>query len=63
MASADRVAVEPNLSSKSITGSMIAQRRAAGSDTTYCTLQVRSSKKPRTSGRFEKEITSSRFGV
>jgi hypothetical protein len=42
---------------------MIAQRWAAGSDTTYCTLQVRSSKNPRTSGRFEKEITSGRFGV
>jgi thiosulfate dehydrogenase len=31
MASADRVAVEPDLSSKSSTGSMIAQRWAAGS--------------------------------
>jgi hypothetical protein len=37
------VAVEPDFSSKSRTGSMMAQRRVTGSETTYWMLEVRCS--------------------
>jgi hypothetical protein len=40
MASALRVDVDPDFSSKSKTGSMMAQRLVSGHDTTYWTLKV-----------------------
>jgi hypothetical protein len=38
--STERVAIEPDFSSKSSTGSTMAQRFVSGSATTYCTLLV-----------------------
>jgi hypothetical protein len=48
--SADCVPMAAEHGSKSSTGSITAQRRVAGSVTTYCTLPVRSSWKPATRG-------------
>jgi sulfiredoxin len=53
MASAFFVAVAPDFSSKSSTGSMIAHLPVAGSDTTYWMEKVRLSKMPFTSGLAE----------
>jgi hypothetical protein len=47
---AGQVAVTPDCSSKSSTGSTTVQRQLAESATTHCTLKVRGSKNPATSG-------------